>query len=97
MAEADLFGLRGAHVIVTGASGGIGLSITDFFLNKLGARVSAHANSNLDVLVRMGTTAHSLNTNTADATSEQEVMGFYEIARNLYGRPQVLIGTERLA
>ncbi|KAF5353415.1 hypothetical protein D9756_007883 [Leucocoprinus leucothites] len=42
-------GLEGAHVLVTGASGGIGLEITRLFAEQ-GAKVTAHYNTNSKTL-----------------------------------------------
>jgi len=43
------FGLKDVHVLITGAAGGIGLSTVKTFL-QLGARVTAHYNSNIGEL-----------------------------------------------
>ena len=93
MAETDLFGLKDAHVIITGASGGIGLASTDFFLNKLGSRISAHANKNSDPLKKFEIANSNLTTITANATSEEEVESFYRTAVQRFGPPEVLVGT----
>ena len=41
MTDIDLFGLKGAHVVITGASGGIGIATVKLF-DQLGAHISAH-------------------------------------------------------
>jgi NAD(P)-dependent dehydrogenase (short-subunit alcohol dehydrogenase family) len=43
------FGLKGAHVLITGAAGGIGLETVRVF-RQLGARVTAHYNSRIGEL-----------------------------------------------
>jgi NAD(P)-dependent dehydrogenase (short-subunit alcohol dehydrogenase family) len=43
------FGLKGAHVLITGAAGGIGLETVQTFC-QLGARVTAHYNSKIGEL-----------------------------------------------
>ena len=51
--DIDLFGLKGAHVVITGASGGIGIATVKLF-DRLGAHISAHRNTQQDV--QAGTT-----------------------------------------
>lgn len=46
------FGLKDVHVLITGAAGGIGLSTVHTFL-QLGARVTAHYNSNIGELANI--------------------------------------------
>ena len=48
MAALD-FGLKGVHVLITGASGGIGASLVEVFVS-LGARITAQYNNNLGAL-----------------------------------------------
>jgi len=93
MAEAELFGLKDAHVIITGASGGIGLAITDFFLNKLESRVSAHANQKPEALEKLEWHTSNIITLKANATNEEEVERFYRETIRRFGPPEVLVGT----
>ncbi|KAJ1761421.1 hypothetical protein LPJ58_001197, partial [Coemansia sp. RSA 1591] len=46
---ADFLGLSGVHVLLTGASGGIGIATAREFLEQ-GAKVTLHYNSNPDSL-----------------------------------------------
>lgn len=46
------FGLKDVHVLVTGAAGGIGLETVNVF-RQLGARVTAHYNSNIGELASL--------------------------------------------
>jgi NAD(P)-dependent dehydrogenase (short-subunit alcohol dehydrogenase family) len=92
MPDTDLFGLKGVHVVITGASGGIGVATLKLF-DKLGAHISAHANTNSEVLEELGKTTQSpLNIISADVTKEEEVHRFYEAAIAVHGPPAVLIG-----
>jgi len=87
MSEGDLFGLSSAHVVITGASGGIGLETVKLF-SELGARITAQRNSKTG-----GLQDHrSLHIIQADATSEQQVEKFYEVAEVFNGPPEVLVG-----
>jgi NADP-dependent 3-hydroxy acid dehydrogenase YdfG len=92
MTEIDLFGLKDAHVAITGASGGIGIATVRLF-DQLGARISAQGRTQTGVLSSVTKTARELNIIQADATKEEEVEKFYQIARGRYGPVDVLIGT----
>ena len=95
MDQVELFGLKGTHVGITGASGGIGLATAELFY-KLGARITAHGNTNTTALeelrVRMQGHAGQLNIVAADATKEEDVVRFYEESRSKFGAPDVLVG-----
>lgn len=94
MDQADIFGLRGTHVIITGASGGIGLPTVDFF-HTLGAQITAHANTNSSALTELKTRMHMgdrLNIISANATNEEDIIEFYKAAKEVYGPPEVLVG-----
>ena len=92
MADIDLFGLKGAHVVITGASGGIGIATVKLF-DQLGARISAHRNTQTAVLADI---AGSLNVIQADATNEADVERFYKTACDSFGAPDVLVGKQVL-
>lgn len=92
MTDVDLFGLQGVHVIITGASGGIGIATLRLF-DKLGARVSAHGNRNTVVVEEIAKSTESpLNIIRADVTKEEEVEQFYRAAIAAHGLPEALIG-----
>ncbi|SPO28227.1 related to SPS19  len=81
------FGLKGVHVLVSGASGGIGFETVKTFL-AAGAKVTAHYN----------TTPRSLSTLSnivalqADVTSESDVARLFSQAASAQGIPvQILI------
>ncbi|KAL0957548.1 hypothetical protein HGRIS_001335 [Hohenbuehelia grisea] len=67
-------GLRGVHVLVTGASGGIGLETARVFLDN-GARVTAHYNTNSASLTSLSSQYDStlLRIAQADLTNESAV------------------------
>ena len=87
MTDVDLFGLKDAHVVITGASGGIGLAVVDLF-RKLGAKMSAQGNRQTSLLP----TSESVTAIKADATNEAEVEAFYKEACSKLGPPDILIG-----
>ena len=87
MSESDLFGLKNAHVVITGASGGIGLETVRLF-TELGARITAHYN------LRIGALDNCTHVNAirADATQEEEVEKFFTSASEKNGPAEVLVG-----
>jgi NADP-dependent 3-hydroxy acid dehydrogenase YdfG len=92
MTDINLFGLKGAHVVITGASGGIGIATVKLF-DKLGARISAQGNNKTNILEAIRQTTSSLNIIQADATNEEDVEMFYKTACDKYDRPDVLVGS----
>lgn len=93
--DIDLFGLKGAHVVVTGASGGIGLATIKLFY-QLGANISAHGNNNTKALESaIEHSAGRLNILKADATNDKEVEVFYEEACHHFGAADILVGTHQ--
>lgn len=94
MDQVDLFGLKDAHVVITGASGGIGLATVELF-HKLGAKITAHGNTNTSALLEARERMqNNVNVVFADATKEDEVIWFYEAAKSCYGPPDVLVGIQ---
>ncbi|EIN05721.1 NAD dependent epimerase/dehydratase [Punctularia strigosozonata HHB-11173 SS5] len=84
-------GLKDVHVLVTGASGGIGLETTKLFLDQ-GARVTAHYNSNAITLEPL-LDAYSprIAAEQANLTSESDVARLINDASIRYGPVQVLV------
>ncbi|RPD76830.1 NAD(P)-binding protein [Lentinus tigrinus ALCF2SS1-7] len=87
------FGLDNVHVLITGASGGIGLSTTRLFL-KVGARVTAHYNTKsapLDPLIQeFG--ADRIRALQANLTQEGAVQQLFASASaDPFGSVQVVI------
>ncbi|KAJ7275040.1 hypothetical protein C8J57DRAFT_1313479 [Mycena rebaudengoi] len=86
------FGLTDVHVLVTGASGGIGLETARVFLQQ-GAKVTAHYNSNastLDALVaEFG--AQKIVAAQADLTEEADVVRLFSNPESALGPVQVAI------
>jgi NAD(P)-dependent dehydrogenase (short-subunit alcohol dehydrogenase family) len=92
MTDIDLFGLKGVHVVITGASGGIGAAAVKLF-DKLGANISAQAFTNSGVLKDLEeTTQFPLTIIRADVTKEDDVEAFYRTSIMAHGPPQVLVG-----
>lgn len=84
-------GLQGKHILVTGASGGIGNEITKLFLSE-GANVTAHFNTTNQTLKKFSdqylNTFYSV---PADLRKEQDVKNLFERANQKFGKIDVLI------
>jgi NAD(P)-dependent dehydrogenase (short-subunit alcohol dehydrogenase family) len=86
------FGLTGTHVLITGASGGIGASLVEVF-RHLGANITAQYNSNLGDLHQFDTDASTkVAPLKADVSAESEVQSLFQKAESIYQKPvQVLV------
>ncbi|KAI6011424.1 NAD(P)-binding protein [Pisolithus marmoratus] len=84
--------LEGVHVLVTGASGGIGLETTRLFCS-LGANVTAHYNTKFDALEGlMKTFPNNLQRVQADLRQEASVQSmFASISKGNFGPVQVAV------
>ncbi|KAF5376044.1 hypothetical protein D9615_007661 [Tricholomella constricta] len=84
--------LANVHVLVTGASGGIGLETVDVFLQQ-GAKVTAHYNSNKSTLqpliARYG--ADRVQALQANLTLEDDVHRLFSEASVSFGTVQIII------
>ncbi|KAH0579617.1 hypothetical protein H2248_002469 [Termitomyces sp. 'cryptogamus'] len=84
-------GLQDVHVLVTGANGGIGLEITNVFLQQ-GAKVTAHYNSSdksLEPLIaQYKDRAQAFQ---ADLTIETAVSHLFDYASSSFGPVQIII------
>lgn len=88
MASLD-FGLSNVHVLITGASGGIGLALARTFL-ELGSKVTAHYNTEKRELADLPQT--NLVLAQADVTSESDIARLFCEASSGHGTPvQVLV------
>ncbi|KAJ3563108.1 hypothetical protein NP233_g9155 [Leucocoprinus birnbaumii] len=85
-------GLEGVHVLVTGASGGIGLEITRLFADQ-GARVTAHYNTNSATLQPLLSQygSEKIQALQANLTNEPSVTKLFNEASSSFGAVQVLI------
>ncbi|MFW9973848.1 MAG: SDR family NAD(P)-dependent oxidoreductase [Candidatus Thorarchaeota archaeon] len=89
--------LSGKHVMVTGASGGIGFEVTQMLLTE-GARVTGtynHSSKSLDDIQRNW--EDNLKVVRMDQTSEDEVRMLFEEANRAFGRVDVLIANAGIA
>lgn len=83
------FGLADVHVLITGASGGIGIALVRTFL-ELNGKVTAHYNTDPRDLSNM---SHpNLTLVQANVTSETDVLRLFDDALSRHGVPvQVLV------
>ena len=84
-------GLKNKHVLVTGASGGIGNEITKFFLSE-GANITAHFFTNkttLESLVKEYSSTLSIF--SADLRDEIGVKNLFNHANEMFGRVDSLV------
>jgi NAD(P)-dependent dehydrogenase (short-subunit alcohol dehydrogenase family) len=90
-------GLTGKHVIVTGASGGIGLEVTRMFLEE-GAKVTGtfnHSSESLDD-IKNEWPDHFLAVQV-DQTKEEDVRKLFDEANESFGRVDVLVANAGIA
>ncbi|KAG2045167.1 NAD dependent epimerase/dehydratase [Suillus americanus] len=84
-------GLQGVHVIVTGASGGIGLETVKLFC-ALGANVTAHYNSKFGPIQELLASNTKLQHVQANLSQEEAVVAMFEsLAVMPHGPVQVVI------
>jgi NAD(P)-dependent dehydrogenase (short-subunit alcohol dehydrogenase family) len=90
-------GLSGKHVVVTGASGGIGLEVTKLFLSE-GASVTGTYNRSVRPLegIKQGWADKFLDVKI-DQTSEEDVRRLFEEANRAFGRVDVLVANAGIA
>lgn len=89
--------LKNKHIMVTGASGGIGIVVTKMFL-KEGAKVTAIYNRSRKPLDGVsGEWKDSLNIVCADQTREADVVEAFNSACSAFGRVDVLVANAGMA
>ncbi len=90
-------GLSGKHVIVTGASGGIGIETTKMFLSE-GARVTGTYNQSMKDLESLGKTwSDQLLIVKTDQTKENDVKSLFRKANERFGRVDILVANAGIA
>lgn len=90
-------GLSGKHIVVTGASGGIGLVITRMFLLE-GAFVTGTYNQSAKPLNDLEDRwPDKLKVVKVDQTSEDEVRSLFATANQAFGRVDVLVANAGIA
>jgi len=84
-------GLEGVHVMVTGASGGIGLETVRLFVEQ-GAIVTAHYNSNSKSLEPLlANSSSKIQAIKADLRVEGDVVKLFSSAQHTFGQVQIII------
>lgn len=84
-------GLKGVHVLVTGASGGIGLETVKLFC-ILGANVTAHYNSQFGPIQELLASDINFQHVQANLSEEQAVVNMFESLSTMpYGPVQVVV------
>lgn len=89
--------LAGKHVLITGASGGIGLVSAQLFLSE-GAKVTGTYNRSADPLQGLKSEySDSLNIINVDQTSKEEVRDLFVNANQTFGRVDVLVANAAIS
>jgi len=90
-------GLEGVHVMVTGASGGIGLETVRLFVEQ-GAIVTAHYNSNSKSLEPLlANSSSKIQAIQADLRVEEDVVKLFSSAQHTFGPVQIIIVNHAIA
>jgi len=90
-------GLDEKHVLITGASGGIGLVVARLFLTE-GAKVTGTYNQSADTLHDLKSEwPDSLEIVKVDQSSESEVRDLFDKANSSFGRVDVLVANAGIA
>jgi len=90
-------GLSGKHVIITGASGGIGIETAKMFLSE-GARVTGTYNRSMKDLESLRKTwSDQLLIVKTDQTKESDVEVLFEKATERFGRVDILVANAGIA
>ncbi|KAH7882698.1 NAD(P)-binding protein [Phlebopus sp. FC_14] len=85
------FGLNGVHVLVTGASGGIGLETARLYCS-IGANVTAHYNTKFGPLEELSKAYPTLQTLQSDLSDETSVSNmFSSLSQKPHGPVQIAI------
>jgi NAD(P)-dependent dehydrogenase (short-subunit alcohol dehydrogenase family) len=90
-------GLEGKHILITGASGGIGLATARMFLSE-GSKVTGTFNRSPTSLQDLKSEySGSMNIIKVDQTSEEDVRDLFTTANQIFGRVDVLVANAAIA
>ena len=90
-------GLKGKHILITGASGGIGLEATLMFLAE-GAKVTGTFNHSAEPLENIKTDwLDLLHVVKMDLSSETEIEKMFDEANQTFGRVDVLVANAAIS
>ncbi|MFW9786207.1 MAG: SDR family NAD(P)-dependent oxidoreductase [Candidatus Thorarchaeota archaeon] len=90
-------GLSGKHVLVTGASGGIGIEVTRMFLHEEAHVTGTYNRAKGPIRSLMKEWSDSFKAVKVDQTSEDDVKQLFEEANRAFGRVDVLVANAGIA
>lgn len=91
------FGLEGRHILITGASGGIGLVTARMFLEENAKVTGTYRSSDESLRELEAEYSDSLNIIRVDQTSEDEVQNLFDKAHQAFGRIDVLVANAAIS
>ncbi|MFW9767254.1 MAG: SDR family NAD(P)-dependent oxidoreductase [Candidatus Thorarchaeota archaeon] len=91
------FGIEGKHILITGASGGIGLVTARMFLEEGAIVTGTYKTSDESMQELKAKYSDSLKIIRVDQTSEEEVRNLFDDAYQTFGRVDVLVANAAIS